>query len=388
MSFEIEIQDTFSLNDVLHLVRTMSPDTVCKTPHVGNHYLNNLAMGFLGIPMRLVDTNVGKKDVNFHPHCLIVDGRREIMGDPNLLMPQNCVCCKPNQFSERFPLGGLIQDGHISSLQEVFPKTSIQGNLAFLRKHAEVSEMTCLLFAELFPFLWKRSVNEFGSTSVDLPFLGASSLKHLGIMGLTNLKKGWIIPNQIGIFLDVLIPALKGDFVVYQLSGPDMYRYISGYLTVFQEMYEAVRVSLYSQLPETVRFVCIPVADMRFVVQKERRMFLDELIEAVCAYEFFEQEKSMVFVRGSSEDKEKQIATFRERGRVHTEHLYRAIGALPEIFYEISDGTYLSQYDLLLNKEQGTPTDELLYIHPNRVASDHDIGRVLFSFFYSLKPNI
>lgn len=354
MPINLQIRKDLSLNELVSLERAGFP--VFKTPHVGCWYPNNLACAMLGIPMKVVDATKGCLDRNFHPHCLIVGGQRIQIADENVLTSHALITHPPSVMTERFTLGRPTADVHMEALHEAIPAAQTQTVSAYFHEH--VGRLIALfeVITRTDPHVWERFVNEEGMTENRRPFRGWQEISRDGVVGTNGSRAGWISPNVANILTDVTIdPVLFGTDTVYELSGPDMYRYIERLMPKLNELYDAVRRSLNWSLPEVVTLNLVPVSDMRFAVLSSRRRALDELVDVWLATTSFEAGVGERIRHAV--DKRSMISYVQEQRRVHTQALMAAVQACPDPFYDISEGTYVSQYDLLT-------TSQDLYLHP------------------------
>ncbi|MBI2474839.1 hypothetical protein HYV69_00210 [Candidatus Uhrbacteria bacterium] len=353
MPIRLKIRKDLSLNDLVSLKR--AGFLVFKTPHIGNWYPNNLACATLGIPMKIVDSTKGCLDRNFHPHCVIVNGTRTQIAEENVLISHAKVTRVHEHTADRFQIGASIPEVHMQALRELFPELEMQTVSEYLKEN-------CCRVLELLEVLtqhdhsiWERYVRDDGMTEArharQWAVVNAS-----GVCGTNGSNSGWVSPNITNILMDVTIDPLKFNTdIVYELSGPDMYKYIGQLMSKLNELYEVVRQKLWPELPQTVTLNLVPVADMRFAVPAHRRQALEELVDVLKTVAEFEN--GIGGRINSAPDREKFICQIVKERNVLHDSLREVICICPDPFYDIYDGTFFSQYDLL-------SCSESLFIHP------------------------
>lgn|SRR3989338_6691638 len=354
MPIDLRIRWDLSMMDLLAKLR--AGFVVFKTPHVGNWYTNNLVCAQLGIPMKVVDSTKGCLDRNFHPHCVIVDGQRHIVANEDLLTTHTVVAQTPPVMSERFPVGTSMSDAHMLALREAISNIQAQTMTQYFHMHSEKVMDLMEVLTQADPLIWARYVHNDGRTENRRVHAGWKEVVVHGILGINGARSGWLSPNVANILTDVMIdPSLHDTDTIYELSGPDMYRYIGDLMPRLNALYDLARARLSWKLPETVTLNLVPVSDMRFAVPARKRSELTFLIETwqkTCASKVHIAERMK-----NAKDKKTLIAVVEtERQAVRTE-LMDAVRACPEPFYNIYDGTFFSQYDLLSETEP-------LFIHP------------------------
>ncbi len=354
MTFRVAVRKDLSLLDLKRLHD--EGGSVQKSPHGGNVYNNNLAVGTLGIQMNLYDRTIGEKDMNFHPHRVIRGGRSEVIADPRLLTTHARVLTTPKLATDWFREGELVLDGHMRALRSAVPEGDWFYYTEYLHRHADEVVALCEASSEMDASIWERHVDAAGRVHQDV-CPGVSSLKRMGIYGVTNAHSGWLLPNVLNVLCDALIERrLRRVSEVFHLSGPDMVRYVPGYQTLLERLYAYFRHRLDWDLPESFTFNLVPAADMRFAVTADRRGVLDELFEAWFASETSNRIRGDLLREARPEERSRLIGELAgQKQRVH-ERLKAALLACPDIFYRIEDArSVITQYDVL---------DRGLYVHP------------------------
>jgi len=363
MDFRVVPRYDLSLKDLAALHR--DGHSVTKSPHVGNWYPNNLAVASLGIPMNVYDRTIGVRDRNFHPHKIIVDGGSEEVADPAILTTHARVIRESSWFPERFPVGSRVLDGHMQAIRDAVPGANCVVFTDYLRQHADRVLAILEVATGRISGLWRRFAHTDGT--ITEPTCGGWDriAQTGGIYGLTNDEFGWLIPNELNVILDgVLQAAIHNASVVYHLSGPDMIGYIGGYAELLAKIHAALRQKL-DWVPEQVELHLVPVATMRFAVPETRRQALDSFMDELLAIYAWRTARGEEIPPGPNGNK--KIAAM-ESTEAKTEHrrmksrLREAAAECPEVWYDITEGSFVSQYDLLAS---GTP----IYIHPWAVAA-------------------
>ncbi len=353
MPIQLKIRKDLSLNDLVSFKR--AGFLVFKTPHVGNWYPNNLACAALGIPMKVVDSTKGCLDRNFHPHCMIVNGTRTQIAEENALTSHTKVTRVHEHTADRFKIGASVSETHMGALREAFPALELETVNEYLKENRDRVLELLEVLTQHDRSIWMRYVREDGLTEPrrarDWIVVNAS-----GICGTNGSSHGWVSPNIANILMDVTIDPLKFNTdIVYELSGPDMYKYIGQLMPKLNELYEVVRQKLWPKLPETVTLNLVPVADMRFAVSAHRRQELEELVTVLETVSRFEN--GIGDRINSAPDKEKFICQIVNERGVLRDRICEVLRVCPDPFYDIYDGTFFSQYDLLANSGN-------LFIHP------------------------
>ncbi|MBI4098535.1 MAG: hypothetical protein HY437_00700 [Candidatus Magasanikbacteria bacterium] len=363
MDFKVVPRFDLSLQDLAAFHR--AGHSVTKSPHVGNWYPNNLAVASLGIPMSIYDRTIGTRDRNFHPHKVIVDGGSEEIANPAILTTHARVIGESSWFPDRFPMGSRVLDGHVQAIRDAVPGANCEVFTDYLRRHINRVLAILEVVTKRFPRLWRRFVDQNGIVSERACLSWSSVTYDGGVYGLTNDEFGWLIPNELNVLLDgVLEAAHHNESVVYHLSGPDMIGYIDGYAILLANAHQELRERL-DWVPKTVELHVVPVAAMRFAVPETRRRALDALMDGLLAIYAWRTARGEQIPPGSNGNR--RIAAM-ETVEEKTEHrrmksrLRELAAECPEVWYDITKGSFVSQYDLLAS---GTR----IYVHPWAAAA-------------------
>jgi hypothetical protein len=357
MPFNVVLRTDLSMADLLEKKAAGQP--VTKTPHVGNWYPCNLAVAALGIRMLVIDRNYGRKDKNFHPHCVIIGGKRHFIANSDLLASHARVDTNglPRVAAEFFPLHGALRTGHMTAIKRALPSVDAQTLTEWLSQRESL--VNYLVEATAFEFvrLWERRVDLAGNI-IREPLRSVRDLWTYGIYGVNNPSSGWITPNVVNIALCESIIAMEaGVEETYHLSGPDMHRYISGYLELLHALH-ALFKRKDSSLPATMTMNLVPVADFRFTVPKKRQTKLDALVEDYRCHQSWRKKWQEILSPTPEPGQMKPLIIQKNAERIKIrDELCASLAECREILYDISEGNFVSQYDLLAD------TDEL-YIHP------------------------
>lgn len=349
MPFPITIRQDLSLAQIVKLHR--AGRCVIKTPHVGNWYPNNLAIASLGIRMKVCDQTRGDRDRNFHPHTVIVGGKQTVVGSATQLMTH----AKVEMPTPLAAPGSLVAAFHMDALRKAIPGINAEHyNTEFLPRNADLVMRVIRHLANHFPDIFERRVLADGTTVTDR-LRHVALLDACGVFGVTSTVTGWLTPNVVNILLDgVIDAATMGEREIYSLSGPDMFGYIGKLQAQLHELYDSLR-GVMPELPETMTYHVVRVAEMRFAVPENRITALDALVRAYLndcdvTQRWDDQIKRVI---------NKELLIEQKLGERQGTYnaLRKAIDACPEPFYDIKDGTYVSQHDLVA-------TGQRIVIHP------------------------
>jgi len=239
MSFAISIHDDVSLKDLIDICK--SGGAVLKTPHVGNIYPNNLAIALLGLPMLFYDRTLGRKDINFHPDKLILNGTSVQISNPDILTTHSLIEHVPKYSKEEVRAGERVVDFHMNALKRALPQAHCFTYTEYLSKNKERILQLLEKATNLKPHLWGRIVDGDGRVHRKTA-KNWNDILELGVLGLTNDRAGWIIPNPISVLFHGTIDIMGSNQEdTFLLSGPDMYRYISGYQKDLSDIYNELR---------------------------------------------------------------------------------------------------------------------------------------------------
>ncbi|MDP1624856.1 MAG: hypothetical protein Q8L64_03720 [bacterium] len=361
MPFKVSIHDDLSIKDLIDIKD--KGGVVLKTPHVGNIYPNNLAIASLGIPMLFYDRTLGVKDISFHPDKIIIGGRSTLIADPNILTTHSIVKKLPGLAFKDAAVGMKLVDFHMSSFKRALPQADCFTYTEYIQNNKSQILQILEKITEFHPYLWSRGVDESGKTFKSQA-KNWDDIIRSGVLGLTSMKSGWIIPNPVSILFHGTVDTLKANAEdVYLLSGPDMYRYIEGYQLELNEAYDYLRKSLKCELPEMVRCHIIPVICMRFIVEVDYRKVLDNLVDAYLRYVSVDDAIRKILKSGAQN---MSIDGHINKKDKIKEEIYSCIKGQFDafkttMFYDVEEAGSFSQYDLANSKG--------LYVHPWAVNS-------------------
>lgn len=342
--FNVSIRRDISFGELSEIAK--KGGSVTRTPHVGNLYPANLACLSMGIPALVYDMTIGKLDDNYHPHFCITGNWPQAIGPENVFLSHAKVTSSPQIFSNFFPEGGRIADGHMAALREAFPKADIMSFSEWLR--ANYARLLPLLtkISETMPSLWERYVLKNGH--VEDESVTVTRHQYNPILGVTD-DFGWVVPLPCTIAFQALLEAIdKKTSQIWHLSGPDMFKYIMKLKDKLDAIYSIAR-ELYPELPEELEYNVVPVSDLRLVVPKKEEEGLNRLLEIYTEY------KSAQAVSSTTMGTEGFRATRAMRSAEGK--ILDAIRGCTTPFYRIETKKYFTQYDLLNEGSQ-------LYIHP------------------------
>jgi len=220
----------------------------------------------------------------------------------------------------------------------------------FLAEHEElVFEVLNLCSSVILPPKqgWKRVVGEDGRASIR-SLTTWQRIVSEGIYGLRGKTAGWVMPNVFNILMDGVIESLQFKTSdVYHLSGPDMIIYIKMLEGALNTLYEKLLGHI-PGLPEEIRFHVVPVASMRLVTTLDRADKLDRVMMLYLQLRDENREVGATLQAVvSTGDRDALIKQWGMRRRALQGELRAATKACPEIFYDITRGTFVSQYDAM-----------------------------------------
>lgn len=373
MSFHILIHDDISIAQLIEIDK--NGGRVLKTPHIGNIYPNNLALISLGIPALLYDRTIGAKDKSFHPHKIVYNGITEQIANPDILSTHSKLEFQPKNFIIEKDFSGMkIVDLHLGILKQAFPQGKIFTYTQYLEDNKKIVSKIVKVIAKNFPQIWYRFVNEDG-TIEKADNLTSEQILAKGIFGIDDDLRGFIIPNPVNILLHGTVDVMKFQTRdIYLLSGPDMYMYMKNYEVVLDKMYSYIKDTLDLDLPNNVNCHIIPAMKMRFIVIKDDKEILNELVELYEDYvaantatrDLFNSSKERSGIRFQVDKKDeiktkiiacidKNYSTFKKT-----------------MFYDVSMSNCFTQYDLSVSRG--------LYIHP--WAIENKLSDVTSAFLF------
>ncbi len=355
-SFQIEINDHYTLNEIV-AIHGAQETSIQRTPHTGNINLSHILHFELGLPAVLYDRNKGKLDGTFHPHMVVNQNGAEQISADDVLMTHARIDTPHNlseDHSDLFPLGSKVADAHTQAIRRIFPDVNISQYSEYLSENNQfVNDILQVVSRHYEGDLWKRWVEPDGNTKTMRPETNTDAATQ--IYGVNDEEKGWIIANQINVLLMAAVEAKKyGTDRVYHVSGPDMYRYIDDMKGELDYLYSTVREKLpQHQLPRRLEFVVVPMANIRFVTHEQKSNATEELVSMWPVYKTMLQEKKDFFIDLRSSDKEKEEKAeetknyIRDRERPVLDAIQAQCKTCPELFFDTSQKSHLTQYDLL-----------------------------------------
>ena len=361
---DIELCDKIRPVDLLELQH--KGHKVFRTAHVGNQYLSNMLLASIGIPLYLYDRNIFGRDTNYHPAFQILGGEKRELA-PYLDL-QNTVV----------PFGGALASFHYFSLKSIFGRLVCTESEVWLRQEDAVLKVFKSVAARA-PSLFDRYILPCGCMvplsrhSHQFGVLVAVGCRHelkeefhLGLLeeraarllyelrdlvtgdGAVAAKQGGAVPSiALVVVMDAIIGFLEsGKEETYELSGPDMVRYVFSwqFKNLVQAAWRSVKYAKDEMnLPDSLKLYVVPTADFRFGYVKghESEEYLagcEELLKAQG-----EKRSRILEARKRGEDEMRLIEPFNER----MSEIGRKLGDISwDIFYDIHQGNFFSHHDL------------------------------------------
>jgi hypothetical protein len=347
MRLRILKDDSVSLND---LIREMEDgDSVIKTPHAGNVYLNNLMILSLGIPVICYDRTNGLKDRLFHPHGTVHGGRFHELARPDVLTTHAVAgsATEDPLLGSYFQPGTQMVEGHMRSLRDAFPDADIavwgdvladDGDLilsALDRLHADYPDAL---------EHWYRLVDSGGILHRRTP--GSWAEIRQNIFRLTSSTGGWIIPNIMNVLLCSVLQHRQagGKTRVYHLSGPDMIGYIDDMRSDLERFASSLGAFFAS---DNCEFSVVPVAHIRFAALASNTDAIETMWEGIQELAEY-NERARVQLGSFSEGPPYELVGKVASGRrLLAQRLWSAADGCPEVFWSPTKRRAITQYDLL-----------------------------------------
>jgi hypothetical protein len=361
MAFQVTTTENndLSLLDLVALQK--SGYSVVRSPHVGNLYPLNMLALMMGIPLNLYDRNYGKKDANYHPHTVIIDGQQYQVADPERMVCQAAIERVPPPPAEQFfAIGEPLAGAHTTALKSAFPDHADQITV-FSTYLSDRTDLALQLLKPAFlhkPQLWHRYVRQDGSFQKNLSAPSSwHRLREQGILSVTDDSSGWLIPLELVTVLDGVIEGLEHDnFDVYHLSGPAMIEYIDQKKALMQSLYEAIREHGQLDLPEHVWFHVVPFANIPLIAPPDQ---VSALRESLRLARLIGVGKRRIQKKGSllskQETKHQAVPQFRSSMEEAVRQLTEALGRCSDVDPDLSAGTFFSQYDVFAEGKPEIP---------------------------------
>jgi len=279
MPVAMSIRDDLSIQDIEKLAQTHVLEV---TPHVGNWTTHRLVLPTLGIKVLCVDHTIGERDINTHPHLLIIKEQAHVLcTTSDRLTTHGRVAQRINGYP--YLPGTSLADVHVGTVRELYPEADIVTHSEFLAEHRELAMQ---LYEILMPVtkpttLWWRRVDAKGVVTQyrkrDLPH--SFSEVRDDIFRLSNQHSGWLMHNRMAILMDVILQS-EGGVVphIYHLSGPDMVRYLESELVALSRMYDVLRKRL-GLVQKEITINLVPFASFPFATRTTQAAAAEALAE-------------------------------------------------------------------------------------------------------------
>jgi len=370
---EIVIDRDYSLSDLLDL--RDNGYKVFKTPHVGNQYMNNLVIAVLGFDILVYDRNIGSKDKNFHPQSIIYNSREEkVFSENELTIHSKKILERTKDSFINKLLLGYTNPGsfHTYYFSKASKNQKIRTYSEFISKNREIITKIIHCTYELYKDDWYRYVNKEKKIIRKTGFVADDP-----ILGLTDDDFGWVIPNIYNILFHCVIDQKEGK--VFLLSGPDMYRYICKHEEKLSASWKSIKKE-FTDLPNEIKCLIIPVSKLRFAVPIEHKMHLDDILEKYYAIKECQNRLATKHLDTKKEQKylilKKQCVKDIRLALSENADLYKRT-----IFYDISEATSYSQFDLLKSKKLYIPE----VMMTRKISEVEDMYDELLRYFKSSK---
>lgn len=328
--FKITIVNDVSLADLAALHQ--QGESVLRSAHVGNQYGANMAVFNLQIPGVLYDRMAAGRDQNYHPHLRLRTAMGLALGEPG----QHIVA----------RTGFAANHGAV--LRHAFPGTHFETHTDYLLRHQGRVELLSILslFSDQLVgkgWKWHRYVNDAGEI-VERKADSWQQIVREGIFGVNADTYGWIPPNVFNVLLYALYESLEHDTrIVHHLSGPDMFKYISGLSDDLGDMW--VKLADYVGATPDIEFRVYPTAHAKFVTTANKRGQLDDLLAIYHDIQKFNEEKGVLIQAATETERHALIGRLSAETNERHDSLAQAMDMCPELFVPLSEARHLTHHD-------------------------------------------
>lgn len=352
MPFPIVIRSDLSFSALAQLRN--DGFSICKSPHVGNVYPNNLVAARMGMRMIFYDRTIGRRDTNFHPHTVICGGNAEVVASEHMLTT-HAVVSHPSSH-DRFTLGRRVVDCHMEAMQQAMPNADCLVYTEYLRQNADIVLRVLEAVTNARPQIWTHHVTHDGERQeLCRLFGGWKDVVMFGVFGFHSDHSGALLPNVLNVLLAGIIESIQSDHrLVYHLSGPDMVKYVGGMQTQLHLLYDHVRSMACLPLPKTLMFQLVPVAGVKLATDTRYTEEVNELVDAWLALLRGTRLRSEI-MRHTSDEKA-DAKRCKEEKTHEMRRLQEAARRADCVFYDIAEANTFTQHDMCSG--QG------LYVHP------------------------
>jgi hypothetical protein len=359
---QIVIRDRWDMSLADLVAIQASGGAVLRSAHIGNWFPANLNVATLGLRCVLINTTTLAADIKYHPSGVIV-GRRFCAG---LAAPRNTPAAIAAVHRAPVPgLAGFFKPGqslavaHVNALRKAVRQADVTLYEDYAERHRELLTGLMELCADEMPELWRRRVKPNGGvqdvatepsdeTPADrrhrLALIPGSwrDMVRAGVFGVTDRRQGWLIPKAVLILSMAVVDSLVyGTPEIYHLGGGSMIHYLDELLPTLQRLYAALRPRVGGQ--RDLIFNLVPAAAGTLGVPCADREALDRLVDAWLAVRRSGRGSGGGWAGLAGKH---ELLAGRLRARAA---LSWAAASCPVPFYDLRDGTYCSQYDLLLS---------------------------------------
>ena len=273
--FKVIERRDLSIEDLSN--KAASGEPVMKTPHVGNWRTDNMIWLDPYILNLVYDRNLGRKDTNFYPHGLIIDGK-----------------FKPVVRDDILSTHSSLRDVHMGALRSLKPDARLETSTSYINDNLDLFKMIIEIIGErAFELgLWKRRVAADGKTHLVSP-ISWDAIKKEGIFGIDNPNEGWLWTNELNVLMFTVVDAVNyGTDKVHHISGPDMFKYIGQMKNVLNELY-AILANKNSALPPQIQMdLHVAGSFNRFAVPEDKKDDLDNFMQLLRVLDDAAKEKA------------------------------------------------------------------------------------------------
>lgn len=348
----------FTLNDCNHLsiadLAQLSRDgySVMRTPHAGNLYAANLAVGSAGIRLLLVDRVFGRKDLLYHPNLVIKGGASEKLCSDLILMTRARIDHDSRLLPE-VQRGTKMATVHLRAIRGALreSKTWVKLWTSYLESHKEFVLEVLERVSQKHPEIWYRRTDENGLIVEKLrhgesPRGGWAGVKDQ-LYGLTHPTSGWLSTNAANVFLNACIEAREsGRTSIYHLGGVDMAGYMKRMAPLLSSYLESAQQV--DGVPAHIEYHLGTITAMRYVGPLSAKEAIDALFKVgQVALQFEETARREMSKEMTKEVRHQLVGEYSEARKSLHRQVKEAVANVPSVTYNVKVPQFFSQYDAL-----------------------------------------
>ena len=352
---------------------------VYRTAHIGNQYLSNLLLASIGLPLYLYDKTVVGKDLNYHPGVRIIGGKQEELTSQKSILVPYAQFSETDERRERSTPAKL----HIGALKIIFGDKNIFTESDLFVRHREklyevfsiaarfradgprglfnryIHPCGCTIWATYSPHCEHHTTSVKRENLADEAIALIENLHEVVTPGNIIAPRGGSVPSLP--FTQVLCLLIgfweSGDTTIFELSGPDMVTYAAKpqFVAELNSILGLIAKHAPAELtiPNELRMELVPTADFRFGYHTEYAT--SELRIGLADTLFRMQlEKRRMLAVYTGEARETITVAYNTFMEPLLKYFWEYRNDW-EIFYDIHNGAFFSQHDLLNTTKLAVP---------------------------------